>query len=943
MGFIQRRVLTAVLHVVAHPKLTLAVAAIGLIASVALAFTRLSTSTDQDKLFSGDVKFFRDYLDFDAKFPENQAIYVVIEAADPRRMPPVKRWTTLADAIAARLNAMPKYVHVAEAKVPLEQIGKQGLLFADPAQISQTFEEVKRFVPLVRMIGEKPNLVTGQLGRTPIARFMAAQSAYGALSGGKPDEEATAFVAEVAASWNAALEHPGQPPRAGGGLPNLAAIGADDPLQLGYFYVPDETDKSRHLLLVRVYHVENERLYNSLTAISEVVDAIRRATAEAATSYPEFVVGITGRPVLDADEMRITDHDSFWAEVVALCVVFVGLVVFLRSAWLALAAEICLGVGIGWTFGWATIAVGELNLLSLVFLIALIGIGMDYLIQILSRYRREAKRYARPKAIWARVFRYVGPPIGTACLGAAGAFFVAVFTRFKGAADLGIIAGGGLLLCLLSGYTVLPALLVLFPAKLNPLDPSTRYVPGPPPSGGFRMALPVIWIVTLLAGIPFMKRAHFNPNLLDLQAQNLESVKLVRKLQDWSAVVLSKDLAQLRLGRASVVKSPLVAGTESILSAYDNYAWLRAHRDETPSIEWAAPTAVEPADLPALAAQARGLADRFAAAGPNASAADRPLREFSKRLSVESPAHARAIAAQLSKWQEGFVAQLRDLFAQLSPPPPDIAALPPQLRSHLVSDDGTYALYIYPNEDLWQREPLARFVRAVEARMAQVPGAPDVTGIAPNIYHTTSAIQKSFYKATAYALALVFVLVLIDLRHLGHTLAAVSVLGLGLPMLVALMGLLDVSWNMANFFGLPILIGAGHEYGVFMIHRYREVLHNPRRSWRRWDVSDRALLLCGFVTSSSFGFFWALGHHEGLKSLGLVMALGTACIYLATIMVVRPLLRWHLQRTGVYGGPEAPISHPERSTGFPMSTSTSTPSSNGDGSERSMDHVSPTQ
>ena len=30
-----------------------------------------------------------------------------------------------------------------------------------------------------------------------------------------------------------------------------------------------------------------------------------------------------------------------------------------------------------------------------------------------------------------------------------------------------------------------------------------------------------------------------------------------------------------------------------------------------------------------------------------------------------------------------------------------------------------------------------------------------------------------------------------------------------------------------------------------------------------------------FVTSSSFGFFWALGHHKGLRSLGLVMALGT--------------------------------------------------------------------
>jgi predicted RND superfamily exporter protein len=124
----------------------------------------------------------------------------------------------------------------------------------------------------------------------------------------------------------------------------------------------------------------------------------------------------------------------------------------------------------------------------------------------------------------------------------------------------------------------------------------------------------------------------------------------------------------------------------------------------------------------------------------------------------------------------------------------------------------------------------------------------------------------------------------------------VSVLALGLPMLLAIMGAFNIDWNFANFFGLPILIGAGHEYGVFMIHRYLEVQHNPRRVWGKWDVSDRALLLCAFITASSFGFFWALGHHRGLRSLGLVMALGTGCIYIATVMVLRPLLLWRLDR-----------------------------------------------
>ena len=73
-----------------------------------------------------------------------------------------------------------------------------------------------------------------------------------------------------------------------------------------------------------------------------------------------------------------------------------------RNLWIVIVAELCLGVGIGWTFGWATLAVGRLNLLSLVSVIALIGIGMDYIIQILTRYRYEKRRYGRAQAIWAR-------------------------------------------------------------------------------------------------------------------------------------------------------------------------------------------------------------------------------------------------------------------------------------------------------------------------------------------------------------------------------------------------------------------------------------------------------------------------------------------------------------------------------------------------------------
>jgi predicted RND superfamily exporter protein len=713
----------------------------------------------------------------------------------------------------------------------------------------------------------------------------------------QPAEAETAtFVGALAGSWVKALRDLDGPLRVGEEVPDLTALGASDPSRLGYYYLPDETNRSRYIMLVRVYHRED---YTSLTAISETVEAIRAAVREASGPFGgEFRVGVTGRPALEADEMRTSDTDSRRAEIVALIAVFVGMAVMLRSAWLALAGVIALCVGIGWTFGWATVSVGELNLLSIVFLLALIGIGMDYLVQVMARYREQAARRTNPHGIWIAVFRQVAAPINTACTGAAGAFLVAVLTKFRGAAELGIIAGGGLLLCLIAGYVVLPAVLTIFPPRLarrrgEREGATDRSRPAARASGRI-LLLPVAWIVLLAVASPFAFRTGFDANLINLQAPHLESVKLVRKLETWSYAILSKDLAALRRARDAVRPSPLVERTESVLAAYDNYAWLKAHESELPKVAWARPETVGAGDLGRLRGAASALAEKYKGFGGAAAA----LGEFARLLDEKGGGDAIRVAGRLSAWQEAFVRELEKAVAPFHPDgPPDLEKLPRELKSHYVAEDGTYALYVYPQEDLWDRHHLATFVKEIESRMAGVKGGDlVVTGIVPDVYYTTSSIERSFYRATAYALGLIVLLVLIDLRSVTQTLLAVSVLALGLPMLVSINGLLGVDWNFANFFGLPILIGAGHEYGVFLVHRYREAVEDPRRVWRRWDVADRGLLLCAYITCTSFGFFWAIAHHRGLRSLGLVMAVGTACIYLAGMVALRPILLWRLGR-----------------------------------------------
>ena len=653
-GF-QHWLIEFVFGVIRHPKRTLGLCLLGVAAAAAVAWAKLDISTDQDQLFSSDVPFFRDYLSFTKAFPENQAGYVVVQAIDPTKPPATDRWTAVADAIAGRLAADTANVRSVEGHTPVEQLGAQGLLFSDdPTEVPRARKQVEQLVELAQRWGEAPDVGYRLLGPTPLHRFL---SGIRLAPADKVDAQTAGFLDLLAKSWVAVLDDPHRPVRRGDQVPDLAALGATTPREKGYAYIPDPEHPKQHLLLVKVF--EQNKL-SSMNGLVRVIAGIRKDVAEASRPFAtEFTVGLSGRPALDADELSTTDRDSRYAEIVSLTAVFLGLALFLRSIWLAVAAELALLTGIGWTFGWATLATaaynhaprGDLNLLSMVFLIALIGIGMDYLIQVLTRYRQETVRHAADpgrdqRSIWAGVFKHVAAPINTACLGAAGAFLVSLFTPFRGAAELGLIAGGGLLLCLATGYIVLPALLSWFPAKIVPtaaeLDaaivrrPTDRPPPppAPPTSRHRRLILPAIWLALLVGGVPFMLRTRFDPGLLTLQSQDLESVKLVHKLPTWFDAELSPDLAVLRRVRDAVAKLPTVDHTESVLAAIDNYAYLKAH--PLPAVAWVEPTAVAGGDLTGIADRADALADRLgttsALDGKPFAAAAASLRSFADRV-----------------------------------------------------------------------------------------------------------------------------------------------------------------------------------------------------------------------------------------------------------------------------------------------------------------------
>ena len=176
---------------------------------------------------------------------------------------------------------------------------------------------------------------------------------------------------------------------------------------------------------------------------------------------PGAKVSLTGIPVLENDEMRRSSFDMTKASVISFFGVGILLFIGFRGFRHPALAMVMLAIGLAWAFGFTTFAVGHLNILSVSFAVILIGLGIDFGIHFLTRYLEE--RHQGKDLIPALEATAVGVGAGviTAAITTALAFFCATFTQFLGVAELGIIAGGGIILCAIAAFISLPALIAL--------------------------------------------------------------------------------------------------------------------------------------------------------------------------------------------------------------------------------------------------------------------------------------------------------------------------------------------------------------------------------------------------------------------------------------------------------------------------------------------------
>jgi predicted exporter/lauroyl/myristoyl acyltransferase len=133
-------------------------------------------------------------------------------------------------------------------------------------------------------------------------------------------------------------------------------------------------------------------------------------------------------------------------------------------------------------------------------------------------------------------------------------------------------------------------------------------------------------------------------------------------------------------------------------------------------------------------------------------------------------------------------------------------------------------------------------------------------------------VRNNLWKLLLPMTGLVLVSLWLAFRRSAEILLSLGVLLLSGLCLIAVMRLFGWSWNLINLMALPLILGTGVDYSIFMqlaLRRHGGDLLRAHQS------VGRALLLCGGTAIAGFGSL-GFSSNAGMASLGRVCAVGIA-------------------------------------------------------------------
>jgi uncharacterized protein len=885
----------------ARPALTVLVAFALAALGVGYAAHGLTIETSKFHLLPLHQRYATLYKDYAEDFGQLEDIVVVVQS------PAVDTSTAYAARLAGVLRDGALGTARISYRVDARRMEAHALLYLPIATLQDTLQTVATHEELLADFAATPTLaqLVDGINQSVGATFLP--DVFGPGAQDEPNPAPTRLLRDLLTQMSERID--GQPYRSPWESLFAAAIPAPNG---GYFLSHDQ-----RLLYVVIDLVDAPRTFDAEHA---AIGTIRRAIASLRPQFPSVEAGVTGAPALFSDELDAAAHDGRIASVLALVLTLGLLLLAFRRLVTSSAILLVLALSLGWSLGVVTLIVGHLTIFSMMFASVVIGLGTDYGIYFLFRYREERVLGQTIVGALERTAARSGPAILLGALTAAVAFYILSIAEFRGIRDFGLISGTAILLAFLSMLTVFPAVLLLIEKWQKapgprPIAgrPDARRFPDVRTSGPSQSQVPALarlvryprtivaaTIVVTGASLWAAPQVGFDYNLLNLQADGTESVVWERKAAAaagrsvFAALSSAPSLATLEVKQAAFQRLSSVSDVQSALSVLpdqqaEKLAILRRLATVTDSIR---PGPQRALDLHALTRSLATLQRRMdlakAKAGPGGPSAEvlaisRATAGLLQRLrGDERGAVEVALGDYQARLAEDFAQQWQRLQRATRPTPITLGDLPEELRRKFIGKSGQLLLQVYSRLDLWDRASQERFVEELRTVDADVTGQP-VVG-----YESTRLIEKTFRMGLAYAFVLVAGIAALMIRRVRETVLAMVPLILGTLWTVALMQVAGLKFNLVNVWALPLIIGSAAEYGVNIVLRYLESpAHGGGPRLARSTVMG--VVFNGLTTIAGFGSL-LVAHHRGVWSLGLLLVIGSAATLAASLIVLPTLV-----------------------------------------------------
>jgi hopanoid biosynthesis associated RND transporter like protein HpnN len=836
----------------------------------------------RDNLVGANKKYHQNFLRFKKEFPTQDDIVAVVESEDPDKN------RQFVERLGARLEAETNFFHNVFYKGDLKMLGRKALLFIPESDLGELKKTLVDYLPFIQQFTRTTNLVS--LFDMINTQFRTAKREKNV----ETESLIKAFPAldRIVTQATDSLQRPGTPPSPG--VTALFSPGKDAEQQIYITFAKG-----------RIYLVTAQAPKDELNAAA--VSRMRTLVAETQAEVPGLNVGITGEPVLEHDEMAQSQKDTSVASVVSLMVCALIFIYGYQETGRPVKATLSLIVGLGYTMAFATLTVGHLNILTITFVPILIGLAIDYGVHLITRYEEELRRGRTEQEALVKAIVYTGQGIFTGAFTTAGAFLAMVFTNFRGIQEMGVICGGGLLVCLVPMLTMLPVLLLK--GRQNVIDHEKGEI------AMHRARIENLWlqrpvlvtcVTVLLCGLAATQihKVYFDYDLLHMQSAGLPAVEFEKKLLNSAdksvlfAAVIATNLQEAAELEAQITNLSSVANVDSITRFLDE--------DQTRALALVgdikallAPVQFEPPDPGPVnvdelsrtlysfygylgAAYSEVQTEEPALAKQFVSLRD-AVNELRKQMLAGTPAEVALRAKKLAAFQRALFNDLGDTFRALQTQdnraPLRAEDLPEALRDRFIGVTGKYLLMVYPKKDVWQRENQKEFIDQLK------PIDPNVSGTPVQLYYYTELLKSSYVDAARYSLVAIVILVLVHFRSPLCVALALVPVGVGFLWLGGLMGVFDVPLNPANIMTLPLVIGIGVTNGIHILNRYAEE-QTPNILARS---TGKAVLVSGLTAIAGFGSLM-LAKHQGIQSLGYVMATGLTTCMVAGLTFLPALL-----------------------------------------------------